>query len=530
MSRFADPKYRWLALFIIALGLAIVIIDNTVLNVSVPYIIRDLHTDISSIEWVISGYALTIATILITVGRIGDIWGRKRLFRLGIVIFAVGSLIGSFAGNATTLIIGRSIIQAIGAAMALTSALALVATNFHGSERALAFGIWGSVAGASASIGPLLGGYLTTYASWRWSLRINVFVGILALLGSVFIIESKGEGSRKFDIPGTFLSGAALFTLVFGIIEGNNFGWLKASTATIFGAAWPFTISVVPFIFIISVIFFFLFIKRELALEKTDRHPLFRMSMFRNRDFTFGLLTLSILAFSLFGVFFLLPIYLENVLGLDALGAGIALLASSASTFIFGTLSGYLASRTRPRYFVIAGMTAIALGVLLLYFRLSTTATALTIAPALICFGIGIGMGSAQLSNIVLSSASTKVAGEASAAATTVRQIGASVGVAILGAVFAGAFIANASSILASDASITPAVRQDFLSHVNAINIGSGNFGMDVPHEVKNDIDNGLVDAVKKTLLISLAFVFVGVGASLFISGPESARKSALGE
>ena len=339
-SRFATEKNRWYALIVITLSLAIVIIDNTVLNVSIPYMLRDLGTNLSSIEWVISGYALTIATILITVGRLGDMVGRKRIFIIGIVIFAIGSFIGSTATEVTTLIIGRAIIQAVGAAMALTSALSLIASDFHGRERALAFGIWGAIAGVSVSIGPLLGGYLTTYYSWQWSLRINVIIAIIAIIGSVFIRESKGEHGKRFDWTGTVLSGLGFFSLVFAFIEGQRYGWFAPNeTFSLFGYSWPFqAVSVIPFIFASSIVFLALFVMAERRLERRNGSPILKMSLFRNRGFSIGLATLGVLAFGQFGLFFMMPIYLENVIGLDAFQTGIIFLPASISIFITAAL------------------------------------------------------------------------------------------------------------------------------------------------------------------------------------------------
>src|ERR1041385_8544486 len=221
----ATEKNRWWALVVLALGLTIVIIDNTVLNVAIPYILRDLHTTLDGIQWVISGYALIIATLLITIGRVSDMFGRKKIFVLGTVMFAIGSFIASISKSVGVLFLGEAFIEAIGAAMMLTNSLSLIATEFRGKERGIAFGIWGAVAGASASIGPLLGGYFTTYHSWRWSLRINVVVALVAILGSVFIQESKGEGEERFDWQGMILSILGLFSLVFGVIEGARYGW-----------------------------------------------------------------------------------------------------------------------------------------------------------------------------------------------------------------------------------------------------------------------------------------------------------------
>jgi len=311
-DKLASKENRWIALVVIALGLGIVIIDNTVLNVSIPYMLRDLNTSLNSIEWVISGYALTIATILITVGRLGDLFGRKRIFKYGVIIFMIGSFIASIGASAWVVIVGRSIIQAVGAAMVLTSALSLLAAEFEGKERAIAFGVWGAVAGASASVGPLLGGYLTTYFSWRWSLRINVVVGIIALLGSFFIIESKSSEKLRFDWQGTILSAIGLFSLVFAFIESRNLGWWTP-TDTLKSYGWPLQVSVVPFMLLFAAIFLAIFLFVERRLEKQKKAPLLQMSLFRRRGFTVGLTTLAILALGQFGTFFILPIYFQNV-------------------------------------------------------------------------------------------------------------------------------------------------------------------------------------------------------------------------
>ncbi len=271
----ATEKNRWIALCFIAMGLAIVIIDNNVLNVAIPYIIRDLHTNFTAIQWVVSGYTLLIATFLITAGRLGDLFGRKKIFLLGTVFFAVGSFIASISMNATMLFFGEAFIEAIGASMMLTSALATLAFEFRGRERAIAFGIWGSIAGASASVGPLLGGYLTAYFSWRYSFRINVIVAIITILGSVFIRDSKSHEGKRFDWVGTFLSGAGLFSLVFAFIEGRNLGWIHNSP--------------IPFIFAVSFVLLLLFVLWEHRLEKKQLGPLLKLSMFQKPGFSFGL-------------------------------------------------------------------------------------------------------------------------------------------------------------------------------------------------------------------------------------------------
>ncbi len=337
-SKFATAKYRWHALVFIAVGLAIVIIDNTVLNVAIPYILRDLNTTLDAMQWIISGYALIIATLLIFMGRLGDVVGRKRVFLAGTVLFAIGSFIASIAKSAGILFIGEALIEAIGAAAMLTSSLALLASEFQGRERALAFGIWGSVAGASATIGPLLGGYFTTYHSWRWSLRINVVVALIAILGSIFIQESKGEEGKRFDWLGTILSGLGFFALVFGVIEGRNYGWWHINKTFSIGSwNWPLhDLSVIPLAFAAAALLLIWFVFYEINLEKNGGEPVVRMSLLRSRGFSWGLIAVAIMSLGQFGVFFVMPIYLQNVLGLTALKTGLVFLSSSLMFMVVG--------------------------------------------------------------------------------------------------------------------------------------------------------------------------------------------------
>lgn len=525
----STEKYRWVALVFIALGLAIVIIDNTVLNVAIPYILRDLHASFDSIQWVVSGYSLIIATLLITMGRLGDFFGRKKVFLTGVVFFATGSFIASISPNVTTLFLGEALIEAIGASMMLTSALAIIADEFRGKERAIAFGIWGSIAGASASLGPLLGGYLTTYYSWRWSFRINVIVAIVALMGSVFVKASKGEHGKGFDWKGTFYSGVGLFAVVFSFIEGRKYGWWVPGQSFTFGNfTWPLGISIIPFTFLIAVVSLYLFIKTEKKIEDSGGSPLLRMSIFENRGFSIGLLTLMVVSFGQFGVFFILPIFLQNALGLDAFGTGLILLFTSVSVFIFGPLSGFIASKIHPKWLVNTGMVFFSIGTIVLIRSISVHATGLTLAPALILFGVGIGMASSQLTNIIVSSISVTLAGEASAVSATMRQVGSSIGSAVVGMVLASSLTAGIATNIQSDNSIPSEVRQNIIGGFSDFSTESlqsaGNFS-DVPpaisRSIKNDIDLAMARSAKSALSVAVVAMILGALISFYIPVTE---------
>jgi EmrB/QacA subfamily drug resistance transporter len=533
IEKYSSNKYRWFALVVISSGLAIVIIDATVLNVSIPYMLRDLNANISDIQWVISGYSLTIASLLITVGRLGDMWGRKRLFLIGTLIFVAGSFISSIAETATVIIIGRGIIQATGAAFILTSALSIIASEFQGKDRALAFGVWGSVAGAAATIGPLLGGYLTTYYSWRWSLRINVFVGLITILGSVFIKESRGLIEKGFDYIGTLLSAIGLFGLVFSFIEGRKYGWINPNNQlSLFGINWPLkNISVIPFILGIGIISILAFVFWEYRLTKRNGSPLLEISMFRNKRFSLTAMLLSILSYGQFGVFFILPIYFENVLGYDALKTGEALLSTTISIFVVGIISGFIARKVDLKWIVLAGMIFIALGTYLIGNSLEVNSTAISLAPSLVVFGVGFGLAGSQLNNLMLSSAPIELAGEASGISTTMRQIGSALGVAVIGASLVTSLSSNLKINIQSDNNIPQIFKEGVIPLVQQYDIEGGNidlFAMQLlPRRMANslvsDIDNSLVESSKNAIDYGLYFILL----ALFIAAimPKEGKK-----
>ena len=521
---------RWKALVFISLGLGIVIIDNTILNVSIPYMLRDLHTDLSSLELVISGYSLTIASALITVGRAGDLFGRRQIFRVGVAVFVVGSFIGSFSQHVNLLLFGRSLIQALGAAMTLSSALALIDSTFKGKERAVAFGVWGAIAGAAVTLGPLMGGYLTSYYSWRWSLRINVFVGILALAGTFYMMESRGLKEKKFDWPGTFLSSAGFFSLMYGVIEGNTYGWLSPKQQfSIFGYGWPLkNISIIPFFLVASLVLLVLFVLRERSLEKQDRAPLLEISIFRERGFSIGLIVLALLSFGLFGTFFMMPIFLENVLSLNALYSGIYFLPASLSLLSFGLASGFIAERVNIKWPIMFGTVILSIGVYFMTNVITVDATFFSLAPALIVFGTGFGLSSSQLNNLVLSSAPLNVAGEASAISTTMRQVGGSIGVAFLGVILASSLITNVTANVESDPLLPQQVKTEIIQAVKQSGIEAGRINIayqDLPPNIadalRSDINDAIAKSTRQGLSYGMIFTIAAAIVSLFLYNYE---------
>src|SRR6476661_2257965 len=259
-----DPG-RWVTLVIAITAAFIVVLDNTVLNVSIPTIVRDLHTSLPSVQWVITGYALTFAALLIIGGRLGDAYGHRKIFVIGVALFGVGSFIASISTSVGELILGEAIIEGIGASLMMPTTLAILSGAFQGRERAKAFAAWGATAGVAAAFGPVVGGFLTTNYSWRWSFRINVIVAPLAIIGALLFMKDSVSTRRraKLDFLGAALVAAGMFLLVFALSEGGTYGWVTpVENFTIAGRVlWPATrsVSIMPIVFLVALVILWLF-------------------------------------------------------------------------------------------------------------------------------------------------------------------------------------------------------------------------------------------------------------------------------
>ncbi len=428
---------KWLPLIVLSSALMIIIIDTTVLNVSIRNMINDLDTSVQNIQWVISAYALTLAALTVTGGRLGDLFGRKRMFVLGAVLFAIGSLITSFAPTIAWVIFGNAVIEGIGAALMMPATASLLVSTYKGKDRALGFAIWGAVAASAATIGPILGGWLTTNYSWRWAFRINLVVVILLILGSRYIKESRDRSEKKeLDILGILLSSTGLIAVVYGLIESSTYGWgLAKESFALFGHSFmPFGLSVTPIAITLGLALLGLFGLYEHRHELNGHTPLVSLGLFKNRQFTAGAITTAMLALGQTGLIFAIPIFYQSVLGLDAFHTGLGLVPLSLAVMIGAPLSLKLVKRLLPKQIIQLGFIVSAIGAGYLYFAISTTSTIWTLAPGLFIYGLGMGFGFSQLSNLTLSAVSVQQSGEASGVNNTLRQVGASFGSAIIGA------------------------------------------------------------------------------------------------
>ncbi|HTK15139.1 MAG TPA: MFS transporter [Acidimicrobiia bacterium] len=523
-----DPR-RWITLAIIIISAFIVVLDNTVLNVAIPTILREFHTTLPSLEWVITGYALTFATLLIIGGRLGDVYGHRRVFVIGAGLFGVGSLLASISHSVGVLIIGEALIEGIGASLMLPATLAILSGTFHGRERATAFAAWGATAGVAAASGPVVGGFLTNFYSWRWAFRINVIIAPLAILGAMLFMRRGDRGARriKIDVPGAALIAVGMFTLVFALSEGALYGWITPlKDFSIAGhVVWPATraISVIPFIaaFSAAVLVCFWFV--EHAKERNHGDPLFEFAYLRFRTYRYGLLTGLILSMGQLGISFVLPVFLQNGRHISVWHNGLWVLPSGLFVIVGAQLGGRLIHRFGTIKVVRAGLVIYELGLLAMLRAISLHMTVWELLPGLALYGMGIGFALAQLTNVVLSEIPADGSGVASGANTTVRQVGSALGVAVIGSLLTVQTVNHAVSSI-KGAALPAAVKADAIVGVHASGANySPSRGLSAANAatLRSAVEHGVTSGTRWALMF--AFVVVAIGTVVSFLVPNSA-------
>lgn len=508
---------KWAPLAVMGLAVIIIVLDTTLLNVSLGTIVRDLNTNIQSLQWVITAYALTLAALTITGGRFGDLFGRKRMFMLGALVFALGSFIASISHSVSSLIIGESIVEGIGAALMMPATASLLVANYRGRDRALALGAWGGMAAAGSAIGPVVGGYLTSHYSWRWGFRINIFVVVILLLGSILIKESQDQEEKPtIDWIGVLLTATGLTSIVFAVIESASYGWWEAKAVFSFaGNSVGFGgLSIVPIALAVGTLLlvgFYLWEKRMVACGET---PLVSMELFKNKQFTAGATLTAVMSIGQMGLIFGLPVFLQGVRGLDALHTGYALLPMSLGLFLMAPLGGYFAKHFKPKHIVQIGLLVNVFALLLLRHAITINAGASDFIPSLFMYGCGIGLGISQLTNITLSAVSVNESGEASGVNNTLRQVGSSFGTAIIGSVIIATVGAGLSSGIKQSTGINPH-RKEAVASAAATQSSSIEFGIplhdtglspDEMQELKRISNESTVKANREAIIYTVVF------------------------
>lgn len=526
-----DPR-RWWTLGIIISTVVLIAIDTSVLNVSIPTILRELDTTVPSLQWVITGYSLTFASLLIVGGRLGDIYGHRRLFIIGATLFGLGSLIASEAQSVGMLIFGEAVIEGLGAALMTPATLAILSTTFKGRERATAFAAWGATAGAAMAFGPVLGGFLTTNYSWRWSFRINVVVAPLAILGALLVIRRSVRAIRTpIDLPGAALIAVSMLLFVFALSEGGQYGWLRPiETLSIGGTdVWPssWPVSIVPVAMLLAAGLMTAFVRLERSKERRGANPLFEFSQMRFKTFRYGLLTLGILAMGQLAVLFALPLFLQNAVHLTAAENGLWLLPLGLFIIVGSQIGGRLTRIISTTVVVRIGLILEVVGMLFVVWAVRPDITFWHILPGLGIFGVGCGFASSQLTNVILTEIAADKSGVASGATSTARQLGAALGAALMGSLLTVQTTSRAVAALATSG-LPAEVTSQATAAISALGPNytpSPTAGAADAATLNQVFTQALADASRVALLVAAGIVAVGTLLSFLIPRVHSVRR-----
>ena len=409
---------KWWTLAAVSVGLFMIMLDNTVVNVALPSMRESLHMSLSELEWVVAGYALTFAAFMLTGGKLADYVGRRLIFMVGLAVFTGASLACGLAANGGFLI-GARVVQGLGGALMNPATLSIITATFPPRERGKAIGIWAGVSGMALAIGPLVGGLLTEHVNWNWIFFINVPVGILGLLAiPLFIDESRDTShEQRLDLPGLITSAVGLFSLTYAFIEANNYGW---GSGRILGA------------FAVAAVMLAAFV----LLERHQRTPMLELSLFKNRTFSGANASMLFVGLAMFGTFFYVSLYMQNVLGYSPVEAGASFLPMTLLIILIAPRAGALTDRIGSRWLVGFGMALLAV-MLFYYSQLGANESFWAILPGLLIGGVGMGSTMTPVTAAAMSAVAVDKAGIGSAVLNSSRQVGGSLGIAVMGAIVA---------------------------------------------------------------------------------------------
>jgi EmrB/QacA subfamily drug resistance transporter len=523
----------WAVLTLASLGYFMTLLDLTIVNIAIPNMITKLSASLDDVLWVLNAYALVLAVLVITCGRLGDRLGPRTMFTAGIAVFTAASAACGFAPGAAWLIAFRAV-QGIGAAMLMPQTLAMVTIVFPAERRGAAFGVWGAVTGFATIAGPVFGGLLVTAFDWRWIFFINLPIGLAVLVATPVIIPQLRTGLRhRMDLRGVALASIALLAICYGLVEGQRYNW-----GTISGF-----ISI-PLIFAIGAVFLAAFLADQARRQHGDNEPLLPFELFRDRNFTLMNWTSAALSTGMLGVFLGFTIYLQSVLGFSAVKAGLTLLASSLVSVIAAPAAGKLTDRTGGKYILLSGLACFAAGTGWAVLEAQTTSAWDTFLPSMCLLGLGIGLVFAPLTTIAMHKVPERLAGAASGTLNTMRQVGSVAGTAAVGALLQNRLASSLTSQATAHAAALPAAaRAPFVDGFRQL-AASGTFAtgsgtqLKLPagtppalaHELARlaglVFGNGYVDAMRSTMILPIAVVALAALTALALRNDRPAKDS----
>jgi EmrB/QacA subfamily drug resistance transporter len=497
-------------LAVLCLAVFMLLLDTTIVNVAQVKIREGLDANLTQIQWVFDSYILTYAVLLLSFGRMGDVFGRKRIFMIGMLIFALasglcgvaewlGAQIGVSGANA--LIFAR-VLQGFGGALMMPQSLSLLQTAFPPEKRGAAMGIWASIVGLGAIAGPIVGGLIVTDYAWEWAFLINLPVGAVALVATWLIVpESKDPfASRRLDWGGLALSGLGLFGVIYALIEGNREGW---TAPTIVGS------------FLVGLLLLIAFVWWE---QRAD-DPMLKIELFKLRNFWVGNVITLLVAFGMFGIFFPLTLFLQGVLGFTPIRAGLTTVPMSVGMLVLAPVTGRLSDKVGARWFLVGGLTMMSGGILLTIVQTDLNADWLALLPALLLSGAGMGMTMAPMTAAVMRDVPPRIAGSASGIYNNSRNIGQVLGIAILGSVLQSRTATHTRERLA-DTSLDPATRGRVVELAKDSRFPE--IAALVPDpQVLHRVSLAFVDSLHNTFAIGAATCALGALVALMIHNPR---------
>ena len=513
----------WATVLVVCLGFFMIMLDTTIVYVATPSMLTGLHASIDQVLWVFNGYLLAYAVLLITAGRLGDVFGPRNLFVAGLVVFTAASAACGFSTDATSLIVAR-VAQGVGGAMLAPQSLTILTAVFPAERRGAALGIWGAVVGLSTVAGPTLGGLIVTYLDWPWIFFLNVPVGVVALVATVLIVPDVRPGqAHRFDIPGTVLASLGLLLVVFGLIEGQKYSW---------GAVTGTFVTIPELIgggLLVLVAF--------LVFEAFQSEPLVPLGLFRNRNFSVMNWTGFAMQYGMQGIFIPITIYTQSVLGMSALQSGLTIAPMSLAAMVVAPFAGRFADRLGGKYLLMAGLAIFGLGAGAAVYVAQLDSTSWTFLAPLIVTGIGLGLVFAPMTTVAMREIQPAQAASASAVLNTTRQLGGVVGAAVVGAVLQNRLaVAFHSQATASATQLPSQFRPAFIASFDnaakgGLQLGRGQTGASLPaglppqavatvqHLVHEVFTHGYLLAYKPTVYLAVLVLLVASVSCVLVAG-----------
>jgi MFS family permease len=461
--RWVKIMKKWTIVIILAISQFIMILDSTVMNVSISTVAKDLGTTISGMQAAITFYALTMASLMLTGGKLGDKFGRRKTFKIGSVIYGVGSLITGLAPTLGVLLFGWSLVEGLGAVLVIPAIAALAAINYEGRDRIVAFSILGAVTGLAAAVGPIIGGFVTTYLSWRYVFFAETITMAGVLLVANKIHDQSATAKVVIDIPSSILSALGMTLLVFGVLQSKTWGWIVplAKPSVNGHDIVPFGISLVAYLILAGLCVLWWFVSWQKKLEAENRNPLLKVSMLTIPALRSGLSVLLGQYFTIAALFFVVPVYLQTILGYDALKTGIKLIPLSIGMLLCSAIGSKLSASRSAKSIVRVGQVALAIGSLFVMASIEPALKGALFMIGMFIVGSGFGLLASQIGNVNMSSVGSENSSEVGGLQGTFQNLGTSFGTAIAGSVFMLLLTAGFTSSIQNNPSLSAQAKNE---------------------------------------------------------------------